>query len=156
GIALERLQGWGWADAVHPDDLPGLAQAWKALLVAGTPGEAEARLRRRDGEYRWFLFRADALRDQHGSIVRWYGVNIDIEDRKRAEESLQRKEMFLAEGARISSTGTFSWRVDTNELTFSDELCRIFELDPTMVVTFEQVFSRVHPEDLPMLSERMK
>src|SRR6185369_16551895 len=57
------------------------------------PGEAEARLRRRDGKYRWLLFRASPLRDEEGNIVRWYGINTDIEDRKQAEADRRAKEV---------------------------------------------------------------
>ena len=63
-----------------------------ACWLLNDAGEAEARLRRHDGEYRWFLFRANPLRDETGAIVKWYGVNTDIEDRKRAEEALRKSE----------------------------------------------------------------
>ena len=89
GLSAEQAQDWGWTAAVHPDDLNGLAATWQAALAAGEPGETEARLRRHDGEYRWFLFRANPLRDEHGNIVKWYGINTDIEDRKRSEESFR-------------------------------------------------------------------
>jgi PAS domain S-box-containing protein len=92
GLSAERASGWGWTAAVHPDDLNGLAATWQRILTAGTAGEAEARLRRHDGEYRWFLFRASPLRDENGNIVKWYGVNTDIEDRKRTEEALRKSE----------------------------------------------------------------
>jgi PAS domain S-box-containing protein len=84
GLPLDQVAGWGWTVAVHPDDLPGLTQRWKAIRTTGTVGEAEARLRRFDGEYRWFLLRINPLRDESG-IVKWYGVNTDIDERKRAE-----------------------------------------------------------------------
>src|SRR5262249_42730724 len=76
-----------------PDDLNGLAATWQRAMVSEHPGEAEARLRRFDGSYRWFLFRANPLRDESGKIVKWYGTNVDIEDRKRGEEALRAKEM---------------------------------------------------------------
>src|SRR5205085_11967485 len=60
-----------------------------AQMAAGEPYEAEMRLQRADGEYRWFLVRTDPLRDQSGKIVEWYGVSTDIHDRKRAEEQLK-------------------------------------------------------------------
>jgi PAS domain S-box-containing protein len=85
GLPLDRVAGWGWTVAVHPDDLCGLMQTWEAIRASGTIGEAEARLRRFDGEYRWFLLRTNPLRDESGSIVNWYGVNTDIDERKRAE-----------------------------------------------------------------------
>ncbi len=89
GLTDEQAQGWGWTSVVHPDDVNGLAATWQAILASGKPGEAEARIRRHDGEYRWFLFRVSPLRDEHGKIVKWYGVNTDIEDRKRSEESFR-------------------------------------------------------------------
>ena len=92
GLSAEQASGWGWTAAVHPDDLNGLAATWQRIMTSEAPGEAEARLRRHDGEYRWFLFRANPLRDETGNIVRWYGVNTDIEDRKRTEEALRKSE----------------------------------------------------------------
>jgi PAS domain S-box-containing protein len=75
---------------IHPDDLPRVMKRWLANMAAGEPFEDEMRLRRVDGEYRWFLVRTDPLRDEQGNIVKWYGVSLDIEDRKRAQEELQR------------------------------------------------------------------
>ena len=92
GLSTEQAHGWGWTTAVHPDDLNGLAAAWQRIRMSGAPGEAEARLRRHDGVYQWFLFRASPLRDQTDTIVNWYGVNTNIEDRKRTEEALRRSE----------------------------------------------------------------
>jgi hypothetical protein len=66
-------------------------------LGSGEPFEAEARVRRADGEYRWMLHRKIPLRDEHGKIVKWYGSSIDIEDRKRVEEAIRLKEKDLQE-----------------------------------------------------------
>src|SRR5258707_4984126 len=88
GLTIEEAQGWGWKVAIHPDDLPRLLDVWKELLASGKPGELEARLRRADGVYRWFLFRVEPLRDPQGTIVKWYGTNTDIDDRKRTEALL--------------------------------------------------------------------
>src|SRR5262245_26484904 len=86
GLSLEEARDWGWTAAVHADDLNRLADYWRSILASGEPGEIESRLRRFDGVYRWFLFRANPLRDESGNIIKWYGINTDIEDRKRAEE----------------------------------------------------------------------
>jgi formate hydrogenlyase transcriptional activator len=88
GLSLEEARGWGWDVAVHPDDLNALMDSWRAFLASGEAGEMEARVRRHDGEYRWFLFRAEPVRNDHGGIVRWYGASTDIEERKRAEALL--------------------------------------------------------------------
>jgi len=71
--------------AVHPEDLPRVMEKWLADMAAGEPSEDEMRLRRADGEYRWFLVRTAPLRDEQGNVIKWYGLSIDIEDRKRAE-----------------------------------------------------------------------
>ena len=95
GLPLEQLQGSGWTAAVHPDDRSALAATWHSMRSAGAAGEAEARLGRFDGEYRWFLFGASPIRDESGTIVQWLGINTDIEDRKRAQEALAASERNL-------------------------------------------------------------
>jgi PAS domain S-box-containing protein len=285
GLSQEQAQEWGWTTAVHPDDLNSLAGAWQHIRASEEPGESEARLRRFDGEYRWFLFRANPLRDESGKIVKWYGTNTDIDDRKRAEEELRRSEArktaildsaldcivtidheghitefnpaaertfgycrdeavgkrladviippslreghrqgftrylatgearvlgkrveltaaradgsefpvelaisriplegppsftgylrditerrlaeeelrrseaFLAEGQRLSRTGSFSWRVATEEITWSEQVYSIFELEPDLPVTLGLLGSRVHPEDIPLLCDMVE
>jgi PAS domain S-box-containing protein len=322
GLPPEQLLGWGWLAAVHPDDVVRLETVWREAMAAGKGGEAEARFRRSDGEYRWLLARVNPLRDGAGNIVKWYGLSTDIEDRKRAEihltgekqvlemiasgrplreilaalcrffersapacycgiypidwsgkkfqygvapslpesytaptmgalvisddsprgqsisekaqvisediesdvrwasapcrahvlehglravwstpissrngsvvgtvcvyqrgtgspsphhqemishvthlasvaiersqaeAALRRSETFLTEGQRISLTGSFLWKVDTDELTLSEQLKRILEFDAYSEVTFEMIGERIHPDDLPMLAEK--
>jgi PAS domain S-box-containing protein len=89
----ERAKGWGWATAIHPGDRDGLIERWRSCLASGKPFDAEARMCRFDGAYRWLLFRANPLREESGKIVKWYGTNIDIEDRKRREEALEASEV---------------------------------------------------------------
>jgi PAS domain S-box-containing protein len=86
GLSLEQGLGRGGRAAVHPEDLPRLGDEWRAALAEGKQFETEARVRRTDGEYRWFLIRAVPLRDDAGNIVKWYGTNTDIDDRKQVEE----------------------------------------------------------------------
>src|SRR5229473_2777137 len=95
GLTLEQGQGWGWKVVVHPDDLDRLVREWLALVDARKPGELETRIRRHDGEYRWFLIRIVPQLDAEGNVVRWFGSNTDIEDRKRAEKKLLEEEREL-------------------------------------------------------------
>src|SRR5947199_3689093 len=81
--------------AIHPEDLPSVMEKWLADMAAEEPSEDEMRLRRADGQYRWFLVRTAPLRDERGNLVKWYGVSIDIEDRKRAEDDLRRQKEIL-------------------------------------------------------------
>jgi formate hydrogenlyase transcriptional activator len=87
GLSADQVQGWGWTSAVHPDDLNRLADYWRGALASGQPGEIEARLRRFDRAYRWFLFRATPS-VENGRVVKWYGTNTDIEARKTAEQAI--------------------------------------------------------------------
>ncbi|MGJ7512299.1 PAS domain-containing protein [Variovorax sp. GT1P44] len=276
GMTMAQADGYGWATSVHPDDQQGLFRQWSRILESRMLGEAEARLRRFDGEYRWFLFRAAPVIDEKGNLLRWYGLNIDIDDlkraetllagekklfemiatgqalqailetlcrlvedltdelnatvvlldadeprhlhrvapslpphvtdegrrvslsglrpswtvpllsshraalgtlevysrqarritprdegiierlthlasiaveRKRADDSLKKREAFLAEGQRISRTGSFSWNARAGEIVWSDEMFRIFEFDVTEKLTYEAILQRIHPDD---------
>ena len=92
GISPEQAQGDGWQKPVHPDDLPLLLDRWREARALGEPVQIEARLRRHDGSFRWFLFRIEPLRDGTGETVKWYGTSTDIEDRKQAEDKLRQDE----------------------------------------------------------------
>lgn len=85
----------------------------------------------------------------------WYVLLTDIDDLKRAQEELRRSEAFLVEGQRLSMTGSFLWRLETDEITFSAELRRIFELEH-VPVTLERILARVHPEDLPLVAGKIE
>lgn len=320
GVGIDEAAGRGWVSIYHPADSDRLATYWESQMQSGQPGQSEARLRRFDGVYRWFLTRAVPMRDEAGHIVKWYGQNTDIEDLKQAESllagekqllemvagdgslqpilealckfvesvatgctcsillvdpsghlqhgaapslpksfndslhgvpvhinsgpcamaahlneqviaadiklesrwsgfswcrlalaqgiqacwstpisssngkvlgifanyyaeprlpttqhqeliarithiasiameraqddaALAQSEAFLTKAQRLSSSGSFSWRVATDELMFSAEYYRIFELDPARPVTVAMVMSRVHPEDAPALTK---
>ena len=95
GLTLEQGKGWGWKVVVHPDDLDRLIREWLTLLNDPKPGELETRIRRYDGEYRWFLIRVLPEFDAEGNVVRWLGSDTDIEDRKRVETKLLKDEREL-------------------------------------------------------------
>ena len=283
GLSAEQASDWGWTMAVHPDDREGLVLTWQAIMASEQLSEGEARLRRHDGEYRWFLFRANPVRDESGSVVKWYGINIDITERQLAlerlqanqdllelaqksagamafdwypqqqinylspeqetlyglapgtfdgkfkswkkmiyapdwptvvdaikhaqqrgkvtveyrvvwpdgtlhwlstngrmffddagepvrvvgftsdvtrrklvEEELRRSEAFLAQAQRLSRTGSFSWRVATGEITWSEQLYCIYELDPRTSITLDVIRTRVHPEDLTLYEKMVE
>ena len=283
GLSAEQARDWGWTTAVHPEDREGLVLTWQAIMASEQLGECEARLRRHDGEYRWFLFRANPVRDESGRVVKWYGINIDITERQLAlerlqsnqdlldlaqksagamafdwypqqeinyfspeqevlyglapgtfdgrfktwkgmiyapdwptvvdainhakqrgkvtveyrvvwpdgtlhwlstngrmffddagepvrvvgftsdvtrqklvEEELRRSEAFLAQAQRLSRTGSFSWHVAGDEITWSDQLYRIYELDPGTTITLDVIRTRVHPEDLTLYEKMVE
>ncbi len=93
GIAPEEALGWGWKVVCHPDDVDRTMEYWRSVLASHEDRELEARLRRFDGTYRWFLFRVCPLRDESGNVVQWYGTCIDIEDRKQAADAVRASEL---------------------------------------------------------------
>ncbi len=95
GRSHEESTGWGWQAAFHPEDVPPLMKKWRELLASGEPGEIEARLRRHDGVYRWFLIRVEPFRDEHGRLLKWYGTSTDIDALKQTQEKLREDEREL-------------------------------------------------------------
>jgi PAS domain S-box-containing protein len=110
GIGLKELQGDRWQSMLHPNDRERVLKAWYDAVANGTPYQQEERHRGADGNYRWFLARGVPMRDAEGRIVRWYGTNTDIEDRKRAEEALRKSEKLFA--AFMDHLPGFAWMKD--------------------------------------------
>ena len=105
GLSLEALQGDGWQGMLHPEDRERVLRAWRKSVATGTPYEQEERHRGANGQYRWFLARGVPLSDSTGRVVRWYGTNTDIEDRKRAEWALQELQSGLSHVTRVTTMG---------------------------------------------------
>jgi PAS domain S-box-containing protein len=147
GFSLEQAQGARWQAAIHPDDRARLLDSWREIFKSGKPGEAEARMRRFDGAYRWFLVRAEPLRDEAGAILGWYGTNIDIEDRKQAESALQRSQAYSAEAQKLSQTGSFAWEIATRDYFWSDQAYQILGIDRSVKPSISLAVQRTHPED---------
>jgi len=147
---------------VHPEDLPKVIEKWLADLAAGGPSEDEMRLRRADGQYRWFLVRTAPLRNEQGIVIKWYGVSVDIEDRKRAEEALRSSEMEqrhiaaqlererarLVEAQDVAKLGSWEAELQSLDVIWSEQTHRIFETDPSRFRPTRQKFREfIHPED---------
>src|ERR1700682_1872094 len=156
GRSREEILGWSWMQVVHPEDLDTLLNSWQMALAAGEPLETEARIRRADGEYRWFLARAVPLSDEKGNVVKWYATTHDIDDRKQAEQKLRQSEAYLSEAQRLSLTGSGSWNVASGEIFWSDETFRIFQCDRTTKPTLELIRQRTHPEDRALVQQTME
>jgi PAS domain S-box-containing protein len=148
--------------AVHPEDLPRVMKKWLADMAAGNPSEDEMRLRRADGEYRWFLVRTAPLRDEQGNVVKWFGVSIDIEDRKQAEETLrsteseqrhiaaqlERERARLVEAQEMAKIGSWEAELASLSVIWSEQTHRIFETDPSRFYPTRPKFREfIHPED---------
>jgi len=156
GLSPEESHGWGWETAIHPEDRALLTEKWRGLLVTGEPGEMEARLRRHDGVFRWFLMRVEPLRDETGKIVRWCGACTDIETLKQTEAKLREDERELRRITDLipqtivvqdpSGTPTYANQatLDYTGLTAEDVIASDFR---------KRIF---HPDDLERLREERK
>jgi PAS domain S-box-containing protein len=102
GLTLAQVRIEGWKTLVHPDDLPSLIEYWIAAQRDGSLYQAEGRMRRADGVYRWHLHQAVPLKNEWGQVVKWFGTATDIEEQKRLE---QQRELLLATGTSGSRSG---------------------------------------------------
>jgi len=155
GKSSRELKDWTMIGAIHPDDLSRVIAAHNKAIELGHVYESEHRLRRKDGVFRWFQIRGLPVRDEGGAITSWYLLLTDIDERKQAEEKLRRSEAFLAEGQRVARTGNFSVQIATDEIRFSEELYHIFDFDPAVPLTVEQIRDRVHPDDQSVFLENL-
>jgi PAS domain S-box-containing protein len=147
GAQYEDFKNRGWQQFVHPDDLPETVKAFHHAIETGTSYQAEHRVRRSDGEFRWHRARGEPLRDREGRIIQWYGLSIDVDEAKKAEDRLRRSEAYLAEAQRLSHTGTWAFN-ETTTLYWSEEAYRIWGFDPLHgVPSREAMWERVHPDD---------
>ena len=162
GRSLEDLLGWTWTEYIHPEDVEGIVQKWRASLVSGEPFLHETRVRRADGVYRWMLHHKVAVRDEQGNIVKWHGSSIDIEDRKRAEtalqlasDDLQESKAKLEEAQGITHVGYWEWDMLTDRVNWSDETYRIYGLRPQECpMDLATVEKKIHPEDWKRAKEQ--
>jgi PAS domain S-box-containing protein len=164
GQPLKSLLGWKWTSWIHPEDVEGFVQKWRESLATGERFEGAARVRRADGEYRWMLHHKLALRARDGGILKWHGSSIDIEDRKRIEEQLQKtaqelqkSEFYLAEAQRLGHIGNWVFDPAVGFDYWSRELFRIHGLDPAAgTPSSEKYLALVHPQDREFMASLVK
>ena len=134
---------------LHPDDQEVSRRAWSDCLRTGCPGEMSFRVRGADGNYRWFLSRAEPLHGNDGTVLYWMGINLDIEERKQAE-------FYLAEGQRLAHTGSWMFNAAGFEY-WSPELFAIHGLDPgRKAPTVAEYMALVHPDDREFVAKEIQ
>lgn len=152
GMTAEQALGWGWAAIVHPADRDRIFAEWSSHLASGTAVETEARMRRYDGVYRWFLFRASPMRDENGNICRWYGANLDIEDRKRGEDALRARELSWRQIV-DNIPGLVATMGATGEVEFLNRQTLEYFGKTNDELRNWSLIGAVHPDDLPQIIE---
>src|SRR3984893_7450441 len=158
GISLDEWRQRPDSDEfLHPDDRERVDAHSARALSSGASYELEFRVRKSSGNYRWFLTRFSAVRDDKGQIMRWYVAATDIEDRKRAEEALQQSQFYLAEGQRLAHMGSWAFNPSGCFEYWSEELFKIYGLDPQKgAPTLEQYLATVHPADRDFMAETIR
>src|SRR6201996_7831415 len=147
GKRFEDFEDGGWETLLHPDDYADVAKTFYRAVETGTSYQDVMRLRRADGEFRWYHVRGEPLRDRQGRIIQWYGLSVDIDEAKKAEDRLRRSEAYLAEAKRLSHTGLAVFN-KTEVLYWSEETYRMWGFDPLQgVPSREAVRQRMHPDD---------
>src|SRR5437867_1762984 len=152
GKTTEELKNWATSDAVHPDDLPLVIEAWQRSLNTGESYEIEFRQRRADGVYRWFQSRALPARDTDGRINRWYMLLTDIDDRKRAEDALRLNEQGLRQIV-DSIPGFVATLNPQGEVELVNRQVLEYFGKSTEELKNWAASDAVHPDDLPLLVE---
>ena len=142
GLSLDDLRGSDWINVLHPDERTGVADRWRTAVETGTPYENIERIRRADGEYRWFLSRAQPLRDELGKIVKWYGVDSDVEDRKRAEDALRESEQRFRDFTESASDWYWETDPDHRFITVSEHPDAIDTVPTRRIGTLRWDFAR--------------
>jgi PAS domain S-box-containing protein len=122
GLSLDDLRGSEWIKAIHPDQRAAAADRWRIAVETGTLYENITRVRQADGGYRWFLSRAQPLRDELGKIVKWYGILSDIEDQKRAEDALRESEQRFRDFTESASDWYWETGPDHRFITETEQL----------------------------------
>jgi len=155
GLPTEQARDWGWVAALHPEESEHLVHYWRSVVASGQPSEMEGRLRRFDGVYRWFLFRATPSLDSDGRVVEWFGTSTDIEDRKRTEDALRASEQHLRLMINGIPSLVFTATAE-GEIEFVNQ--QILDYTGRTIEELKrwQATDLVHPDDLPKLLEELR
>jgi PAS domain S-box-containing protein len=157
GVTLDKVSGWNWTAFIHPEDVDGIMEMWRACLATGEIFEYETRVRRANGDYRWMFHRKVPVFDASGSIVKWYGSSLDIEERKTAEEALRSSEAYLAEAQRLSQTGSWANAATGEPRYWSEQCYHVLGFDPAEPLpSLETIFQRIHPDDRAAMREELR
>ena len=156
GMGFEEFKRGGWEAFIHPDDFPETIRAFSDAIQTGSSYETVHRLRRADGVFRWHHARGEPLRDREGRIIQWYGLAVDIDEVKKAEDALRRNEdrlrrseAYLAEAQILSNTGSWAHDPVAEKIRYWSAGCyRIWGFDPAHGLPDALVaHRRIHPDD---------
>ncbi|TPM30852.1 PAS domain S-box protein [Mesorhizobium sp. B2-3-4] len=148
------LDGDAWAGIVHPDDIASTAEKWRGALAEGAFYETEFRLRRHDGDYRWFIVRAVPIRDADGAILRWIGTNTDIDDQKQVAQALLQSERRLQLSQNAAGIAALELDIATGIVVGSEGFWELWGLSPRDSVHISVLESIVISDDKDVRSNQ--
>tara|TARA_R110002111_G_scaffold247140_5_gene310247 strand:+ start:58787 stop:65749 length:6963 start_codon:yes stop_codon:yes gene_type:complete len=149
GTTLEDMQGWGWKKVHHPDHVDRVVKRIQHSWDTGEIWEDTFPLRSKEGEYRWFLSRAVPIRDQAGNILRWFGTNTDITERKQSELAIKLSEERLRNAAEAAGFGMLHVDLIKDTVSYSPEMKRMLGLpeDADQHMHVGDIPDWIHPDD---------
>lgn len=147
GTTFESQLGTGFIGAIHPDDMESVSKLWLGAVARQAPYNAEYRLRRFDGQFRWFKARGKPVRNPEGGIVRWLGIVTDVHDLKESQRALQESERRLRLALAAGNSAVWEWNVLTDEVTGSDQLFIMLGYQPGELKTLHDWGNLIHEQD---------
>jgi PAS domain S-box-containing protein len=147
GVAMKEHLGFGWKKVLHPDDRIRVGSAWQTALEGKAKYDLEYRIKRHDGVFEWFRVVCKPILDENGRIVRWFGVTISIQDRKKIEEDLEQSRSRMAWVLKQVGVGTWLNELPFGRLDWDEQTKALFFVPPDAVATIDLFWSRLHPED---------
>ncbi|WP_052731031.1 PAS domain S-box protein [Spirosoma radiotolerans] len=157
GQRFDQAIGWGWIDAIHPDDRAASFRHYNEAVEAGQSLQQAHRIRRHDGVYRWFVVSASPLKDKAGEVVKMYGAATDIHESKLAQEALQESEKRLRLAIEATELATWEWHLDTNQVYWNEQHFRLFGMAPQPnPISTDEFMRHVHPREQVRVSQLLE
>ncbi|WP_198175036.1 PAS domain S-box protein [Spirosoma arboris] len=156
GQRFEEAIGWGWMEAIHPDDREASAKRYSEAVAVGTSLQQEHRIRRHDGAYRWFVVSASPLIDENGQVINMYGAATDIHESKQAEEALRQLEQRNRLAIEAAELATWEWDLVTDQVYWNELHFQLLgmavESNP---LPSEAFMSHLHPDDAEAIKDQL-
>lgn len=148
GLTLAECAGWGWTQAMHPDDLDQTLSLWEECLRTGHIWDREHHFRGVDGKWHPMLSRGVSVKNDQGETICWAGINLDISRQKQVERELRDRQERLHAALLASETGTYRWNIKTDSVAWDETMNRLFCLsEGHSLTTLQEFVSLIHPED---------
>lgn len=148
GQTQQEYEGYGWSDAVHPEDAAATVEAWNNAVAEKRTFVFEHRIRRRDGVWRRFSIRAVPIFDADGSINEWVGVHTDVTEQREAEAALRESEEKLRLATDAAEVGLWDWGLTDNTMFWPPRVRTMFGISPDAAVTMDDFYNGLHPDDV--------